>query len=272
MLGKVILITGATSGIGYKTAEYLAAQGNIVYGAGRRIESHENIKQVNPLKLDLTNEASIKTAIDTIIANEGRIDVLVNNAGYGSYGAIEDVTIEEAKQQFEVNIFGLARITQLVLPHMRAQQSGHIINISSMGGRLTTYFGAWYHATKYALEAFSDALRMEVEEFGIEVSIIEPGGIKTDWGIIAADKLADSAKGGAYEATAMKVAQSMKKQYHSNLLSNPMVVTKAISKAIDSNKPKPRYLIGFAAKPLVFLHAILPTKVFDKMMKASNSI
>ena len=150
MLGKVILITGATSGIGYKTAEYLA-QGNIVYGAGRRIESLENIKQVNPLKLDLTNEASIKTAIDTIIANEGRIDVLVNNAGYGSYGAIEDVTIE-AKQQFEVNIFGLARITQLVLPHMRAQQSGHIINISSMGGRLTTYFGAWYHATKYALE------------------------------------------------------------------------------------------------------------------------
>ena len=112
---------------------------------------------MNPLKLDLTNEASIKTAIDTIIANEGRIDVLVNNAGYGSYGAIEDVTIEEAKQQFEVNIFGLARITQLVLPHMRAQQSGHIINISSMGGRLTTYFGAWYHATKYALEAFSDA-------------------------------------------------------------------------------------------------------------------
>ena len=119
--------------------------------------------------------------------------------------------LKKPKQQFEVNIFGLARITQLVLPHMRAQQSGHIINISSMGGRLTTYFGAWYHATKYALEAFSDALRMEVEEFGIEVSIIEPGGIKTDWGIIAADKLADSAKGGAYEATAMKVAQSMKK-------------------------------------------------------------
>lgn len=102
--------------------------------------------------------------------------------------------LKKLKQQFEVNIFGLARITQLVLPHMRAQQSGHIINISSMGGRLTTYFGAWYHATKYALEAFSDALRMEVEEFGIEVSIIEPGGIKTDWGIIAADKLADSAK------------------------------------------------------------------------------
>ena len=159
MLGKVILITGATSGIGYKTAEYLAAQGNIVYGAGRRIERIKKVKQVNPLKLDLTNEASIKTAIDTIIANEGRIDVLVNNADYGSYGAIEDVTIEEAKQQFEVNIFGLARITQLVLPHMRAQKSGHIINISSMGGRLTTYFGAWYHATKYALEAFTDGSR-----------------------------------------------------------------------------------------------------------------
>ena len=115
---------------------------------------------------------------------------------YGSYGAIEDVEINEARRQFEVNLFGLARLVQLVLPHMRKQKSGRIINVSSMGGRMTSYFGGWYHATKYALEAFSDALRMEVADFGIDVSLIEPGGIKTDWGIIAADKLANSAKNG----------------------------------------------------------------------------
>ena len=189
---KVILLTGASSGIGYQTAEHLAKEGHIVYGAARRVEAMEPLKAfgVKPVHLDITDEDSIKQALELIIQNEGRIDVLVNNAGYGSYGAVEDVSIEEAKMQFEVNIFGLARLTQLVLPHMRQQQSGRIINVGSMGGRLTSYFGSWYHATKYALEAFSDGLRMEVAEFGIDVSIIEPGGIKTDWGMIAADKLA----------------------------------------------------------------------------------
>ena len=232
-------------------------------------EKIETLKQfgVKPIYLDVTDEESIKSSIDTIIENEGRIDVLINNAGYGSFGAVEDVEINEARRQFEVNLFGLARLVQLVLPHMRKQKEGRIINVSSMGGRLTTYFGAWYHATKYALEAFSDALRMEVSDFGIDVSLIEPGGIKTDWGIIASDKLANSAKGGAYEKEAMKTAKGMKKQYSGNLLSNPIGITKAISKAVNSNRPKARYLIGFMAKPLVFLHTILPTKVFDKIMK-----
>ena len=266
---KVILLTGASSGIGYQTAESLAKEGHIVYGAARRIEKMEDLKQfgVKSIYLDVTDENSIKNAVDTIIGNEGRIDVLINNAGYGSFGAVEDVDISEAKMQFEVNLFGLARLVQLVLPYMRKQKSGRIINVSSMGGRLTTYFGAWYHATKYALEAFSDALRMEVSDFGIDVSLIEPGGIKTDWGIIASDKLEKSAKGGAYEKEAMKTAKGMKKQYSGNLLSNPIVITKAISKAVNSNRPKARYLIGFMAKPLVFLHTILPAKVFDKIMR-----
>ena len=266
---KVILLTGASSGIGYQTAESLAKEGHIVYGAARRIEKMEDLKQfgVKSIYLDITDENSIKNVVDTIIGNEGRIDVLINNAGYGSFGAVEDVEINEARRQFEVNLFGLARLVQLVLPHMRKQKSGRIINVSSMGGRLTTYFGAWYHATKYALEAFSDALRMEVSDFGIDVSLIEPGGIKTEWGIIAADKLEKSAKGGAYEKEAMKTAKGMKKQYSGNLLSNPIVITKAISKAVNSNRPKARYLIGFMAKPLVFLHTILPVKVFDKIMK-----
>ena len=268
---KVILLTGASSGIGYQTAESLAKEGHVVYGAARRTEKMETLKQfrVKPMYLNVTDEESIKSAIDTIIENEGRIDVLINNAGYGSYGAVEDVDISEAKMQFEVNLFGLARLVQLVLPHMRKQKSGRIINVSSMGGRLTTYFGAWYHATKYALEAFSDALRMEVADFGIDVSLIEPGGIKTEWGIIAADKLANSAKGGAYEKAALKTAEGMRKNYSSNRLSKPEVITKAISKAVNSNRPKARYLIGFMAKPLVFLHTVLPAKVFDKLMKST---
>ena len=269
---KVILLTGASSGIGYQTAESLAKEGHVVYGAARRIEKMETLKQfgVKPIYLDVTDEESIKSAIDTIIRNEGRIDVLINNAGYGSYGAIEDVEINEARRQFEVNLFGLARLVQLVLPHMRKQKSGRIINVSSMGGRLTTYFGAWYHATKYALEAFSDALRMEVADFGIDISLIEPGGIKTEWGMIAADKLANSAKNGAYEKEALKTAEGMKKQYSGNMLSNPIVITKAISKAVNSRRPKARYLIGFMAKPLVFLHTILPARVFDKIMKSAS--
>ena len=269
---KVILLTGASSGIGYNTAESLAKEGHIVYGAARRTERMEDLKQfgVKPIYLDVTNEDSIKNAVDMIIEKEGRVDVLINNAGYGSFGAVEDVDISEAKMQFEVNLFGLARLVQLVLPHMRKQKSGRIINVASMGGRLTTYFGAWYHATKYALEAFSDALRMEVSDFGIDVSIIEPGGIKTEWGMIAADKLENSAKGGAYEKEALKTAEGMKKQYSGNMLSNPIVITKAISKAVNSRRPKARYLIGFMAKPLVFLHTILPTRIFDKIMKSAS--
>lgn len=150
---SVILITGASSGIGYQTAELLALQNNIVYGAARRLDKLNELKKYNvrPLELDITNEESIKSAVKTIIKEEGRIDVLINNAGYGSYGAVEDVSIEEAKRQFDVNLFGMAQLTQLVLPYMRKQHEGRIINTSSMGGRLVSYMGAWYHATKYAV-------------------------------------------------------------------------------------------------------------------------
>lgn len=269
---KVILITGATSGIGFQAAELLVKQGHSVYGAGRQSEKLKQLKMigVKPLHLDITSEASTKLAVEEILNQEGKIDILVNNAGYGAYGAIEDVSIIEAKRQFEVNLFGLARLTQLILPSMRKQKSGKIINISSMGGRVTTYFGAWYHATKYALEAFSDALRMEVKAFGIDVAIIEPGGIKTPWGFIAADHLATSAKGGAYETAALNTAKGIQKQYASKMMSDPKVIAKAIAKVVNHKKPKTRYLIGFAAKPIVFLHAILPTRLFDWMMMHAN--
>lgn len=269
---KVILLTGASRGMGYETAQMLAEQGHIVYGGARRVEKMEPLKQygVKPISLDVTDADSCHEAVKTIVDNEGRIDVLINNAGYGSYGAVEDVTIEEAKRQFEVNVFGLARLIQHVLPYMRKQGSGRIINTSSMGGRLVSFMGSWYHATKYAVEALSDGLRMEVADFGIKVILIEPGGIKTDWGHIAADNLEKSAKGGAYEEIAKKTAEGMHKQYSGKMMSDPKVVSKAISKAVNNKNPKTRYLIGFGAKPLVFAHAVLPTKAFDWIMKNTS--
>lgn len=266
---KIVLITGASSGIGYQTAELLAKNGYKVYGAARRIDKMKPLNElgVKAVYLDITQEESLEALVSTVIKEEKRIDILINNAGYGSLGAIEDVTIEEAKHQFEVNLFGLARLTQLVLPHMRAQHAGRIINISSMGGRLTTYFGAWYHATKYALEAFSDALRMEAAIFGIDVVLIEPGVIKTDWGIIAAEHLAESAKGGNYERFAAEKSQGIKRQYQSNWGSDPSIVAKTILKAVNPRKPRTRYLIGFAAKPLIFFKALLPTRLFDIIIK-----
>ena len=265
---KVALITGASGGIGMQTAHMLAEQGMIVYGAGRNETKLAKLKEYNvhPIKLDMTDEASMDTAVKNIIKEAGHIDILINNAGYGSYGAIENVPMSEVKKQFEVNLFGLAHLTQLVLPYMRQQHQGRIINTSSMGGRFTAFMGSWYHATKYAVESFSDALRMEVKDFGIDVVIIEPGLIKTNWGFIAADHLADSSKGTAYEKMGGKAAQGLRKEY-SGKITSPKVIADVMVKAANARKPKTRYLVGFGAKPLVFLHTILPTRWFDYLMK-----
>lgn len=265
---KVVLITGATGGIGFQIAQFLQREGYIVYGAGRDEEKIKKLDQagIHGIQFDMTDKDSMVAAVTTIISQEGHIDVLINNAGYGSYGAIEDVDLTEARRQFEVNLFGVAELTKLVLPHMRRQKEGRVINVSSMGGRFTSYFVAWYHATKYALEAFSDALRMEVASFGIQVVLIEPGLIKTDWGFIAAEHLKDSAQNGAYEKDANQAAEHLKAIYSGQLLSQPVIISKTISKAVSKKKPKPRYLVGFGAKPLVFLHTILPARCFDFLM------
>lgn len=259
----VIFITGASSGIGKDTAIKLVQAGHTVYGAARRVEQIKAIPNVHAVKLDLTDQASIQAAVAHVLQEAGHIDVLINNAGYGSYGAIEDVPITDAKRQFDVNLFGVAALTQAILPSMRAQHSGRIINTGSMGGRFTTYMGAWYHATKYALEAFSDALRMEVAPFGIQVSLIEPGAIRTDWGKIAAAHLVTSSAHGTYAKQAEQAADLLKSTYASRWLSEPEVIANAMLKAIDARKPKPRYLVGFGAKPLVGLHTLLPTRIFD---------
>ena len=271
---KIILITGASSGIGFDAARSLARQGHRVYAAARRVERMEPLKEdgIVPIRLDVTDEASMEACVQFVLEKEGRIDALVNNAGYGYFGAIENVPLEDARRQVEVNVFGLARLCQLVLPSMRQQGSGRIVNISSIAGKSVLYFGGWYHVSKYAVEAFSDALRMEVKPFGIDVSIIEPGGIKTDWGLIAADHLAETSKGTPYESEGLREAATLRKAYSIRLLSKPSVVTKAISKAVNKRRPRARYRVGFGARTLVFFHALLPARWWDAMMRKGGKI
>lgn len=266
---KVALVTGASSGIGMAAARSLKVAGFTVYGVARRVERMRELAadDINIVALDVTDEASVSACVKAILEREGRIDVLVNNAGYGSYGAIEDVPVSEAQAQFEVNLFGLARLTQAVLPAMRANRYGRIINISSMGGKVYTPFGGWYHATKFAVEGFSDCLRLEVERFGIDVVVIEPGGIKTEWGAIAADHLRKTSGSGAYASDANKAADSMLKNYQGNRLSPPSVIANAIVRAATADKPRTRYAVGFGAKPLLFLRRWLSDRTFDALIK-----
>ena len=266
---KIILITGASSGIGFDSAQELARQGHKVYAAARRTELMEPLKHngVVTMRMDVTNSQSMADGVKAVLDAEGRIDVLVNNAGYGYFGAVENVTMEEARRQVEVNVFGLAELCKLVLPVMRKQGSGRIINTSSIAGKTVLPFGAWYHVSKYSVEALSDALRMEMKPFGVDVVLIEPGGIKTDWGIIAAKHLAESSKGTAYEEDALREAKLIHKGYSGNYLSAPKVVTRAISRAVNSQRPRARYRIGSGAFIMVFLHTVLPTRWWDGMMR-----
>lgn len=265
---KVVLITGASSGMGKSTATILHSQGYTVYGAARRMEEMDDLKAkgMGIVSLDLTHDDSIVHAVNTVLEKEGRIDVLINNAGYGSYGAVEDVPLEEARRQFEVNLFGMARLTQLVLPVMRKNKYGRIVNISSMGGKIYTPMGAWYHATKHAVEGWSDCLRIEVKDFGIDVVVVEPGGIKTPWGIIAADHLKKTSGGGAYANFAEKVAEATKQAYMGNQLTDVDVLGKTIARAATDKKPKTRYVKGYMAKPAIAIRKWFGDRVFDKVV------
>ncbi len=265
---RVALVTGASSGIGRETAMQLLNEGFVVYGSARRVDKMADLKKLGmiPIAMDVTVEEEVVSGIRQIETAHGGVDILVNNAGYGSYGAIEDVPLEEARRQFDVNIFGLARLTQLVLPHMRKQRYGKIVNISSMGGKVYTPFGGWYHATKHALEGFSDCLRWETAPFGIDVIVIEPGGIATPWGMIAAENLKKTSANGAYAAEANRVADGMSTMYQSNRLSKPSLIAKTIRRAVTARKPKTRYAIGFGAKPSIFLRKLLGDRAFDRII------
>ena len=265
---KVALITGASSGMGKSTARILHSQGYIVYGAARRTDEMNDLQALGMgvVSLDLMNDTSIAEAVNTILEKEGRIDILINNAGYGSYGAVEDVSIDEARRQFEVNLFGMARLTQLVLPGMRKQKHGRIVNISSMGGKIYTPLGAWYHASKHALEGWSDCLRLELKEFGIDVVVVEPGGIKTPWGQISAENLLKTSGTGAYAAFAGKVAANLKKMYAGNQLTDVEVIAQTIAKAATEKNQKTRYVKGYMAKTGITIRKWFGDKVYDKVV------
>ncbi|SDF16466.1 Short-chain dehydrogenase [Fontibacillus panacisegetis] len=269
MSQKVVLITGASSGIGKEAAIELKNRGFTVYAAARRIDKMQDLatKGIRPISMDVTNDESMIQAVNEILKKEGRIDVLINNAGYGSYGAIEDVPQEEARRQMEVNVFGLARMIQLVVPSMRKNQFGKIVNVTSMGGKVWTRFGGWYHATKFAVEGLSDCLRLELEPFGIDVIVVEPGGIKTEWGFIAAENLKQVSAKGPYAEVASKVADNMIKNYTGNQLSKPALIARTIAKAVTVKRPKTRYLVGYMAKPMVFMKNIFGDRTHDRIIK-----
>lgn len=265
---KVILITGASSGIGQAAAALLLKKGQKVYGAARRMERmHElELLGMTALRLDITEEASCEKCISEVLRREGRIDVLINNAGYGYYAPVECSNLNEVRRQLDVNLIGLSRMVKLVLPTMRGQGEGRIINVSSMAGRMHTAYGAWYHATKFALEGWSDCLRMELRPFGIKVTLIEPGIILTPWGSIAAQHLENCTVDTEYEASARRVASTMKNFYGGTWGSSPQKPARAIVKAALAKYPRKRYLVGFLSSTAVAMRQILPTSLYDNLV------
>ena len=268
MSKKVILITGASSGMGKETAKSLIQQGHTVYTVARRIDQIQDLKALggHPFQMDVTNSKEIQQVVDTIIQKEGKIDVLWNNAGYGLYGSVEDVPVEEARKQFEVNLFGLAAITQKVIPYMREAKSGTIINTSSMGGKMYTPLGAWYHASKHAVEGFSDCLRLELQPFNIDVVVLEPGIIVTEFGEVMLNNIQQFSSKGAYASLTSKLVKATKQMYERGQGSKTSVISSTISKVISANKPKTRYRVGLWAKPMVWMRIHLGDRLFDKIV------
>lgn len=268
---KVVIITGASSGIGYESAKLLAQSGYKVYGGARRVDRMEDLKQygVVPLSLDVTDQASAEAAVKTVMDAEGRIDVLFNNAGYGSYGAIETVPLEEAQKQIDVNVMGVARMSQLVAPIMRAQKSGRIIITSSVGGRVTSYLGGWYHVSKWAVESLGNSLRQDLKPFGIYVSILEPSGVKTEWGAITADHLEEAGKGTAYEAISKQVADYYRQMYNGEpgmMMNTQENLAKLVKKIVEADKPKSRYQDSMTGKMSILMGRMMSDKFMDNMM------
>jgi len=264
---KVVLITGVSSGIGKETARLLIQKGYTVYGVARRIEKMEELKAdgIHLLQMDVTLDDSMTAGINEIISKEGRIDALINNAGYGSFGAVEDVPLSEARRQMEVNVFGMARLIQLTLPYMRKERSGKIINISSIAGKIGQPHGAWYHASKFAVEGFSDCLRMELNQFGIDVVLVEPGPIITEWNRIAREHLLAVSGDTVYQGMAKRHFKMMERA--DRLGSQPLVIARVIVRAMDAKRPRTRYAAGGGAKMILFLHRLLSDRMFDRIMR-----
>jgi len=270
---STVLITGCSSGIGRATAIHLAARGHVVYATARRPESIADLEArgCRLLACDVTDEASMRAAVDAVEAEHGAVGALVNNAGYSQSGAIESVSMDDVRRQFETNVFGLARMCQLVLPAMRARRAGRIVNVSSMGANFTFPGGGFYHATKYAVEAISDALRFEVAGFGVEVVVVQPGIIRTGFAEAATDAIGSAAgDDGPYAAFNAAVAGSTRSAYERGPLARlggrPEAVARAIDRAIAARSPRIRYRVTPSAHLLIGLHGLMTAGMWDRFL------
>ena len=271
-ISKAVLITGCSTGIGRATAERLASRGWNVYATARNVESIADLasRGCKTLALDVCDEASMRAAVLAVQLAEGAVGVLINNAGYGLEGAFEEVPMTDIRRQFETNVFGLIAMTKLVLPGMRRQRWGRIVNLSSMGGKLTFPGGSYYHATKHAVEALSDALRFEVKGFGIDVIVIEPGPIKTRFGDTAVGSIA-APKDSPYAAFNAVLEKQIREAYEGGPMARfaapPAAVAEVIEKAITAASPKTRYKVTLAARVLMGLRRVLPDRAFDAFLR-----
>lgn len=269
---NAILITGCSSGIGRAAAVRLARAGSQpVYATARKLDAIADLERdgCRLLQLDVTDEESMAGAVAAVEAEHGSVGALVNNAGYGEYGTVEEVPMDRVRAQFETNVFGLARMCQLVLPAMRAARRGRIVNISSMGGRFTFPVGGYYHASKHAVEAISDALRFELHPFGVSVSVVEPGLIQTGFGATAAETLGASGDpAGPYADLTKKLDESMAQNYTNKwLTASPDAVAVVIAKAVDARWPRPRYIVTPAARGLLAMRRSLPDRAWDSFLR-----
>ncbi|KVE44234.1 short-chain dehydrogenase [Burkholderia sp. BDU5] len=265
---RVALVTGASSGMGKALAKALLAEGMTVYAAARRVEQMADLVALGAtvLKMDVTREADLRAAVERIERETDGADVLINNAGFGMFGAMEETRIDDARYQFEVNLFGMARLTQLVLPSMRAKRAGRIINISSMGGKIYSPLGSWYHATKHAVEGWSDCLRLELQPFGIDVVIVEPGAIVTEFGDVMLAPMLERSGNGPYAKMAAAVAAATKMLYQDGRGSDPQVIVDLIVRAVRARRPRTRYVAGRFARPTMFARKWLGDRIFDKLV------
>ena len=274
-ISKAVLVTGCSSGIGRATAERLARGGWTVYASARRIDAIAGLKSAGckTIALDVCDESSMQNAVSTIEQAEGAIGVLINNAGYSQSGAIETVPMAKVRRQFETNVFGLVRLTQLVLPGMRRQHWGKVVNISSMGGKLVFPGGGFYHATKHALEAISDALRFEVRGFGIDVVVIEPGLIRTSFGDAAVENMPDvPAAASDYADFNAAVARATREVYAKGPLArfggDPDAVAKVIERALAASRPRTRYTVTPSAKILMGQRRLMSDGLWDAFLRS----
>ena len=272
---RAVLITGCSSGIGRATAERLAARGWPVYATARTVASISDLEArgCRLLELDVTDEDSMRRAVEEVERAEGAVGVLVNNAGYSQSGAVEGVPLEKVRQQFETNVFGLTRMCQLVLPGMRAQDFGKIVNLSSMGGKLTFPGAGFYHATKHAVEALSDALRFEVAGFGVDVIVVEPGIIRTEFARAATDSMEDASPEDPYAGFDAAVARTTRETYEGGPLSllggGPETVAGVIERAITAERPRARYAVTPSAHLFLWLRRLLPDRAWDALVRGT---